>query len=77
VTRIDTATRATHTIAVGDAPTALSFADAVVWVANTDDGTVSRIDASTRDVRETIELGNPAAGIVAAEGVVWVAVQAP
>jgi YVTN family beta-propeller protein len=47
-----------------------------VWVANAADGTVSRIDPGTREV-ETIEIGNRPAGIVVADGLVWVTVQAP
>jgi YVTN family beta-propeller protein len=47
-----------------------------VWVANAGDGTGSRIDPETREV-ETIEVGSRPAGIVVADGLVWVTVQAP
>jgi YVTN family beta-propeller protein len=47
-----------------------------VWVANTNDGTVSRIDPETNKV-ERIEVGNAPAGIAYWRGRVWVSVQAP
>ena len=50
-------------------------ADAI-WVANTAAGSVSRIDPATKDVVETIEIGNAPTGIVVAAGLVWVTVQA-
>ena len=64
-------------IRVGVEPTAVAFGAGSVWVANTGDGTVSRIDPETDEVEETIELGNPAAGIAVSDGSVWVSVQAP
>ncbi len=43
------------------------------WVANSIDGTVTRIDAATGSVVDTIEVGRPVAGIAVAGASVWVA----
>ena len=77
VTRIESSSGATSQVTVGDGPTALASGAGAVWVANTASGTVSRVDPETSDVVETIEIGNPPAGIVVADGYVWVSVQAP
>ena len=45
--------------------------------ANEADGTVWRIDSTTNEVDRKIDVGNAPAGVVVADGVVWVAVQAP
>ena len=44
-----------------------------MWVANSLDGTVSRIDAETNTVVQTIEAGNFPLGIAYANGAIWVA----
>ena len=77
VTRIEPSSGALRQVTVGDGPTALAGGAGAIWVANTAAGTVSRIDPETSDVVETIEIGNPPAGIVVADGYVWVSVQAP
>jgi YVTN family beta-propeller protein len=77
VTRIDPDSRATRQISVGEGPTALASSAGAVWVANTAARTISRIDPKTNEVVETIEIGNAPYGIVAADGFLWVAVQAP
>jgi YVTN family beta-propeller protein len=46
-------------------------------VANSGDGTVSRIDVVKREVVETIHFGNAPSGIAVGSGAVWVSVQAP
>ncbi len=46
-------------------------------MANPTAGTVSRIDTETNKVVETVEIGNPPAGLAAAYGYLWVTVQAP
>ena len=48
-----------------------------IWVANSGDGSVSRIDPTTNEVVRTIDIGNAPAGIAVANGLVWVAAQAP
>jgi YVTN family beta-propeller protein len=58
-------------IGVGDAPTRI-FVGSKVWVANTLDGTVSRIDPRASQVVVTIAAGRQAKDITAAHGFVWV-----
>ena len=47
-----------------------------VWVANSGDGTVSRIDPVSNTVTATIRTGNWPAGLAVNGGFLWVAVQA-
>jgi YVTN family beta-propeller protein len=47
-----------------------------VWVANSRDGTVSRIDPESNKVIATIHIGNNPQGIAVGAGAVWVSVQA-
>ena len=77
VTRVDPGSGATQQITVGAGPTALASDSDAVWVANTSSGTVTRIDAATNAVVATIEIGNAPAGLVAADGFVWVTAQEP
>jgi YVTN family beta-propeller protein len=46
-------------------------------VANTGDGTISRIDAASNEAVRTIKVGNAPAGLAFSGGHLWVAVQAP
>jgi YVTN family beta-propeller protein len=48
-----------------------------VWVTNSGDATVSRIDPATNEVVDTLDVGAAPTGIAVANGFVWVAVQAP
>jgi YVTN family beta-propeller protein len=48
-----------------------------VWVANTLDGTVSRIDPRARRVVATIDVGGTPRGVAAGAGSVWVTEHAP
>jgi YVTN family beta-propeller protein len=75
VTRIDPSTGANRQITVGAGPTALASGAGAVWVANTTAGTVSRIDPATNKVVATIKIGNAPAGLVVAQGYVWVTAQ--
>jgi YVTN family beta-propeller protein len=52
----------------------VSGADAI-WVASPTAGTVSRIDPSANKVVATIDIGNAPAGLVVADGYVWVTVR--
>jgi streptogramin lyase len=72
----DLGSESSRQIPVGDGPTSVAFGAGAVWVANTNARTVSRIDAESYEV-ETIDVGNPPAGIVVSGGRVWVSVQAP
>jgi hypothetical protein len=46
-------------------------------VSNSGDRTVSRIDPAIDEVAQTFEFGSAPAGLAVAEGLVWVAAQAP
>ena len=74
---VDLTSTSSRSIAVGDGPAAVAFGDGAVWVANSGDGTVSRIDPETYEVVKTIEVGGAPAGIALSDGRVWVSVQAP
>jgi YVTN family beta-propeller protein len=77
VTRIDPGSGATLQVSVGEGPSALANDSDAVWVANGTAGTVSRIDPNTNEVVATIKTGNAPSGIAAADGFLWVTVQAP
>ncbi|MDQ4024483.1 MAG: hypothetical protein M3217_03175 [Actinomycetota bacterium] len=62
------------TIEVGAGPGEVAVGPAAVWVSNTEEGTVSRIDPSTNEVAATISvLGTPGDLAVDGDGAVWVA----
>ncbi|HKO84608.1 MAG TPA: BTAD domain-containing putative transcriptional regulator, partial [Actinomycetota bacterium] len=46
--------------------------EGAVWVANEEQGTVSRVDAATRRVVQRITVGRDPAGVAAGDGAVWV-----
>jgi len=58
--------------AVGRGPNAAAVGAGSVWVANQRDGTVSRVDADTRQIR-TIEVGGDPSALAFGGGSVWVA----
>jgi YVTN family beta-propeller protein len=58
--------------AVGRGPTAAAAGAGSVWVANGRDGTVSRVDADTREIR-TIDVGRDPSALAFGGGSVWVA----
>jgi YVTN family beta-propeller protein len=60
-------------VKVGRAPSAVLAAQGSVWVANSGDGTVSRIDPATNRVTATIGVGGNPARLTADAGAVWVA----
>jgi DNA-binding SARP family transcriptional activator len=60
-------------VLVGRRPVALAIGHGSVWVANADDGTVSRIDQDRREVIRTIGIGAPAIDLAVATDAVWVA----
>ena len=64
-----------QTIDVGNGPAGIAVGAGFVWVANSLDGTVSRIDPRQRGGRaqQTIRVGNQPVGVAAGEGAVWVA----
>jgi YVTN family beta-propeller protein len=60
-------------IGVGKTPTAVLVAEGSVWVANSGDGTVSRIDAVTNRVIATIDVGRDPSQLTADSSAIWVA----
>src|SRR5207244_1422332 len=62
-----------QTIGVGSSPSGITTGNGAVWVANSLDGTVSRIDPGTNTVVPTIDVGNGPVGIAYAGGSIWVA----
>jgi DNA-binding beta-propeller fold protein YncE len=60
-------------VLVGRRPVALAMGHGSVWVANADDGTVSRIDPERGDVARTIGIGAPAIDLAVTPDAVWVA----
>jgi YVTN family beta-propeller protein len=61
--------------AVGDAPAAIAAGAGGIWVANSQDGSVWRLDASTGEVVARIDVGGSPRGIVIlGDGTIWVTV---
>ncbi len=77
VSRIDPNDVAVVTVPVGKGPSTIAVRPDAVWVVNTDDGTLSRIDPETNKEERTFPIGQAPVGIVFAEGLLWVTVQAP
>ena len=77
VWRIDPDSSDVDPIDVGDDPRAVAVTPDAVWVANHGDGTLSRIDLASNKVERIMHIGNAPTGIVFADGLLWVTVQAP
>jgi DNA-binding SARP family transcriptional activator/glutamine cyclotransferase len=60
-------------VLVGRRPVAVAIGHGSVWVANADDGTVSRIDQDRHELIRTIGIGAPAIDLAVATDAVWVA----
>ena len=73
VSRIDPATHAVQTIPVGADPAAVTVTGGDVWVANSGDGTVSRISAAANAVVQKISVGNVPDAIASGPSGIWVA----
>jgi YVTN family beta-propeller protein len=58
---------------VGTGPNAIATGSGGVWVANTDDNSVSRVDPDTNAVVQTISVGNQPSAVAVGDGFVWVA----
>jgi YVTN family beta-propeller protein len=67
--------RITARIEVGDAPRSVAVTRGSVWVANSGDGTLSRIDALTNEVIDEVDVGGTPSEITEAGGSIWVAVE--
>src|ERR671915_424784 len=60
-------------VLVGRRPVAVAIGHGSVWVANADDGTVSRIHQERQEVIRTIGIGAPAIDLAVTTDAVWVA----
>ena len=60
-------------IAVGNGPTGIAVGAGGVWVVDSLDDAVVRIDPGTRSVTATIPVGRSPAGVAFGAGSVWVA----
>ena len=78
VSRIDPDSKAVESIEVGENPTEVAADGDAVWVAHQSTGLLTRIDPKTNEVvGSPIEIGNAPSGLVLADGLLWVTVQAP
>ncbi|MGH2746706.1 MAG: hypothetical protein ACRDKB_02125, partial [Actinomycetota bacterium] len=62
----------TKSIPVGDAPSGIDIGEAGVWVANSGDGTVMRINQAFNKVAETVDVGGSPDDVAVGEDAVWV-----
>jgi YVTN family beta-propeller protein len=62
----------TRSINVGRRPTAIAWGEGALWIANTGDDTVTRVDPGTPGT-QTIRVGREPVAIAAGGGAVWVA----
>jgi len=60
------------TVPVGARPVAIASGAGSLWVANLDDKSVTRVDASSRQALRTISIGGAATAVATRQGVVWV-----
>jgi DNA-binding SARP family transcriptional activator/ABC-type transport system substrate-binding protein/DNA-binding beta-propeller fold protein YncE len=62
-----------QTIPVRGSPSGIAVGEGAVWVANTDNSTVSRVDPRTHTVRQDIRVGAGPTAVAVGHGAVWVA----
>ena len=60
------------TVTVGDRPDGVGFDGSNIWVANSGDGTVSKVDVSTNTVTATVTVGNWPHGVGFDGSNIWV-----
>ena len=60
-------------VSVGTTPTSIVAGGGAIWTLNTGDGTIARMDVSTRRVSRTVPAGYGASDIAFSDGQVWVA----
>jgi YVTN family beta-propeller protein len=61
-------------VPVGHEPSAISAGGGAVWVANSGDGTVSRLDAGSGKVIATVDVGSNPSDVAVSQRGVWVVV---
>jgi YVTN family beta-propeller protein len=71
--RIDAVSKVRTAISVGREPEGVAVGEGSVWVANREDGTMSRVDPNTNRVTDTILVGKKPVGLAVGFGAVWVA----
>src|SRR4029453_17857633 len=72
--KVDSAGHIAATPPPGGGYTFLSYRDDVLWVANSDDGTVTGIDALTGRIKTRYAFGHPVGGLIVGDGVLLVVV---
>jgi YVTN family beta-propeller protein len=70
--RVDASDGSLATVGVGRGASAVAVASGSVWVTNTGDGMVSRVDATTNKVEASIPVGRYPQGVATTPGAVWV-----
>jgi peptide/nickel transport system substrate-binding protein len=73
VTRIDLGTGGLEEIPVGNGPASVTTGNGSVWVANSLDGTVSRIDPRQNIVSAVIPVGAGPTSVLSSDSSIWVA----
>ena len=69
---VDASGRLASVTPVGAVPSALAFGGGSVWVLNRQDGTVTRVNASTGDAEHTLSVRGTPIDVTAGEGAIWV-----
>ena len=64
--------RITASVPVESGPRSVAVGEGSIWAANTNAGTVSRINPQTRAVEQTIQVGHGPSGIAFGRGKLWV-----
>jgi DNA-binding SARP family transcriptional activator/ABC-type oligopeptide transport system substrate-binding subunit len=72
--KVDSAGHIAATFPTGVGSAFLSYRDDVLWVANSDDGTVTGIDALTGRIKTRYAFGHPVGGLIVGDGVLLVVV---
>jgi streptogramin lyase len=72
VDRIDQSSRKVTRFSVGGGASSVAVGDGFVWVANSTDGTISRINPKTNSVDRRITVGKGATDLAVGDGSVWV-----
>ena len=62
----------TKSVPTGTSPGGVAIGEGAIWVTNTGEGTVSRIDPESNEVVQTIRVGTAPVGVAVAGGFVWV-----
>lgn len=71
-TTVPTTDPVTATITVGNIPTGMAYDGSNVWVANYNDGTISRIDPATNTVTATVTVGSTPYAVTFDGSSLWV-----